>query len=61
MTTDEKITAIRASFQPQAPGYSEVYDCILQDDGDGNGPYIREWRSATPCPYPELVRAPLTQ
>lgn len=41
---------------PQEPG-----DFVLQDDSDGNGPYIREWLSAEPCPFPELIREPHAQ
>ena len=33
-------------------------DFVLQDDSDVRGPYIREWRSAKPCPFPELLREP---
>lgn len=27
-------------------------DFLIQDDSDGKGPYIREWYSKKPCPYP---------
>jgi len=33
-------------------------DFVLQDDSDGSGLYIREWLSAQPCPFPDLLREP---
>jgi hypothetical protein len=44
-------------FTPVHP-ITDEGDFVLQDDSDGHGPYIREWRSEEPCPFPELLREP---
>jgi hypothetical protein len=33
-------------------------DYLLQDDSDGRGPYIRNWYSSKPCPFPDEQRDP---
>lgn len=40
-------------------GFTPFDDFLCQDDGDGRGAYISEWISAQPCPFPELIRAPI--
>ena len=56
-TKAQKWAAIRANFVPFNRVTGEG-DFVAQDDSDGEGPYIRDWKSATPCPYPELIREP---
>jgi hypothetical protein len=34
----------------QKLGFTPNIDYSLQDDSDGNGPYIKEWKSASPQP-----------
>lgn len=53
MLVDELIARGFHASTPLQPG-----DFVLQDDSDGEGPYIREWLSAQPCPFPELIREP---
>lgn len=42
-----------------ALGFRCLDDFVCQDDSDGRGPYIREWKSDQLCPFPEAVRAPI--
>lgn len=46
------------SKQLMALGFVPLVDFIVQDDSDGRGAYIRQWLSAQPCPFPELIREP---
>lgn len=48
-------TLIDLGFRQDSPGDADG-DFLLQDDSDGAGPYIKVWRSAQPCPFPELLR-----
>lgn len=49
---------IALGFSAGSP--TQAGDFVLQDDSDGAGPYIREWLSEQPCPFPEMIRAPHT-
>lgn len=31
-------------------------DAFIVDDNDGGGPYIKQWNSKLPCPFPEYIR-----
>jgi hypothetical protein len=47
-------------FKPDLPWQASITgDFELQDDCDGNGVYIRQWYSSSPCPFPELLRRPV--
>lgn len=52
MSQDKFEALIAQGFAPDRP--LEQGDFRWQDDGDG--PFIAAWRSAQPCPFPELVR-----
>jgi len=44
-------------FKPCTPGESDG-DFQLQDDLDGQGPFIARWLSSEACPFPERLREP---
>jgi len=49
----ERLTAL--GFTPCNPITGEG-DFVLQDDCDGRPAYIREWKSASPCPETGLAK-----
>ena len=40
-------------------GPPELRDCVIRDDGDGNGPYIATWNIASPIPDAPAITAAL--
>lgn len=39
------------------PNASQPHDYLIQDDGQGTGPYIKEWKVQAPQPTPEQLAA----
>ncbi len=39
-------------LQKSFPGINFLQDVVVQDDSDGNGPYIKYWRRPEPIPTP---------
>lgn len=42
----------------KALGFVRGVDYRLQDDWDGRGPYIVEWKSEQPCPLSAKINEP---
>ena len=55
-TLSADLEALGFTMNPFNPAAGDFF---LQDDSDGNGPYIRFWNSEQPCPFPELIREPI--
>lgn len=50
MTSDELHARLRAAGFTPRDLFNQTGDYMLQDDGDGLGPYIAAWFSDAPCP-----------
>lgn len=58
MTREQRVTAMDKLSERGFQGELGVPpDFKAHDDGSEDAPWISEWLSAAPCPYPELIRS----
>lgn len=55
MSLMEDLTAL--GFRPMIRTLDDG-DFRLQNDSDGLGDYVKEWKSPKACPFPKLQRPP---